>query len=82
MAMVSSTGTPNNGSQGTTAQNYFMQLLKENQQICVNELTLENAAEAEAEARHRILMDVICTEASVPFRSLEAHAGAGIQVGS
>ena len=67
MAMVPSTGTPNNDNQGTTAQNYFMQLLQESQQINVfiNDWTLKNAAEAEAETKYRILMDAIYTEASM-----------------
>ena len=47
MAMVPSTGNPGNEEQqGTTATNYFTQLLQENQQInlCINNWTLENAA--------------------------------------
>ena len=41
-----------------------------------NDWTLEHAAEEEAEARHRMMMDVIYTEANMHFRSLEAHADA------
>ena len=61
---------------GTNAQNYFTQLLQENQQINVfiSGWTLEHAAEEQAEARHRVMMDVIYTEASMHIISLEAHA--------
>ena len=63
---------------GTKAQNHFTQLLQEGHQINVfiNDWSLEHAVEEETEARHRLMMDVIYTEASMHIRSLEAHADA------
>ena len=77
--MALAPNTDNAGkNQGTNVQNYFTQLLHENQQINVfiSDWTLEHAAEEEAEARHRMSRDAIYTEANVHIRSLEAHADA------
>ena len=72
------TGNAGNENQGANAQNCFTQLAQENQQINVfiDDWTLEHAAEEEAEARHRMMVDVIYTEASMHIRSVEAHADA------
>ena len=55
-----------------------MQLFQENQQInaFINDWHTQNAAEAEAEARHLMLVDVIYTEARMHIQSSAAHAGA------
>ena len=83
MALVPSTGNTGNEEQyGANATIYFTQLLQEEQQINVfiNNWTLENAAEAEAEARHRMLMDLIYTEAEMAYKSsfcMQGTAGRG-----